>query len=291
MLRGKIVKGKLGIEIFGNSRSQFNRPSGDVQKDKPFFRRNAILPGAQAQAQGNRLNASNLQKAKQIKPNNKTKHNLLLKLSNARRQTPQKVRSRLSPPRRRPQPPRRRLPKGKPLLTSQLLEITRDLIEGEDLEIRTKAFQSFSGVVSVSEKKFEKMLTDIIELGIDKGPDFVASHGIASLIELVRFNKPVATSILKTLSSTQGWRVRYAICHNIELIGDKFGRIVFKTFITKSLSDYLLDQNSETRIGALDALPKASKFMDAENICLHLVPCLSHLVNDSELAVSLGMTV
>lgn len=26
--------------------------------------------------------------------------------------------------------------------------------------------------------------------------------------------------------------------------------------------------------------------MDAENLCMHLIPCLSHLVNDSDLPVS-----
>lgn len=165
------------------------------------------------------------------------------------------------------------------------MDIVKELIDSSSLEIRTKTFTNFQTVVKYSEKKFEKIITDLIEMGIDKGPDFVSAQGIPCLLELARMNKPVATSILKSLSSNDAWRVRYGICHNIEKIGDKFGKIVFKTFLTKSLSDYLLDQKSETRIGALDCLPKACHYIDAENICLHLVPCLKHLVNDSELPV------
>lgn len=67
-----------------------------------------------------------------------------------------------------------------------------------------------------------------------------------------------------------------------------FGTGVFRDFLTKSMSDYLLDQNSETKIGALEALSKGAKFMEPENICMHLLPCLTHLVNDSDLPVSLG---
>lgn len=122
-------------------------------------------------------------------------------------------------------------------------------------------------------------------MGIDKGPDFVSAQGVNCIMELARLNKPVATSILKSLSSNTGWRVRYAICHNIQKIGEKFGRLVFKTFLTKTFSDYLLDQSSETRVGALDCLPKACNFMDVDNISLNLVPCLKHLVNDTELPV------
>lgn len=166
------------------------------------------------------------------------------------------------------------------------MEIIRELINEKDLEIRTKAFEQFKDVISAADKKFERMLTDIIEMGINKGPDFVSCLGVENLIRLSKFNKPVSTSILRTMSSSSGWRIRYAICHQIEQIGIHFGKQVFSSFITKSLTDYLLDQNSETKVGALDALPKAAKFMDADSLCNHLIPCLNHLVNDSDLPVS-----
>ena len=167
------------------------------------------------------------------------------------------------------------------------MEIVKELIEEPDLQIRAKAYSLFEKVIELADNRFEKQITEIIELGIDKGPDFVSASAVKNLLKLAKMNRPVATSILKTLSAHKEWRVRYSICHNIKEIGEEFGRKLFKAFVVKCLSEYLIDQNSETRIGALDALPIASAFMDTETICTKLIPCLKHLVNDAELPVRL----
>jgi hypothetical protein len=169
----------------------------------------------------------------------------------------------------------------------KLLEMIRQLINENDLEIRAKAFEQFRHVIAVADRKFERILIDIIEMSVEKGPDFVSCLGVQNVIQLAKFSKPVATSILRTLCSSSSWRVRYHICYSIEEIGNVFGSMVFRDFITKNLSDYLLDQNSETKVGAIDALPKASKFMDPDNMSMHLLPCLTHLVNDTDLPVNL----
>jgi len=170
---------------------------------------------------------------------------------------------------------------------SQLISISRELVDDDDINIREITYSNFQSVLDYGDAVYERSMTDIIEIGIDKGPDFVTAIAVQHCCSLARLNKPVATSILKTLSGSSFWRVRYSICLNIQKIGEIFGEISFKTFLTKNLSDYLLDQKSETKIGALDCLPKACRFIDQESISGQIAPCLSHLVNDSDLSVVL----
>lgn len=94
-------------------------------------------------------------------------------------------------------------------MTCELLDITRDLISEADLEVRTKAFEQLRFIIEQSDKKFEKMAVEILEVGIEKGPDFVSALGVPNTIHLARLNKALATSILRNLSAMSAWRVRY----------------------------------------------------------------------------------
>lgn len=64
-------------------------------------------------------------------------------------------------------------------------------------------------MIDLSDKKFEKMIVEILEMGIEKGPDFVSALGVPNTISLTKFNKPMAASILRSLGAMSAWRVRY----------------------------------------------------------------------------------
>lgn len=134
----------------------------------------------------------------------------------------------------------------------------------------------------VQEKTIRALLTQCLE----KGPDFIRAHVVICILALADVDKQSATSLLKTAAAVADWRVKYAICSNIEKIGESFGRAIFPAFLTKNYSDFLLDQNPETKISALDFMPTVLKYIDADSASLHLLPCLTHVANDPEVTVT-----
>lgn len=94
----------------------------------------------------------------------------------------------------------------------------KELIEDENMDIRNQVAQDLPRIILLCKPQHEKIIRNIIVLGLEKGPDFIRSHLITSIINLTGIDQNWAVSLLKNVTSIKDWRVRYTICHNIERV-------------------------------------------------------------------------
>lgn len=165
----------------------------------------------------------------------------------------------------------------------------RELLEEPNVEVRTQLLEGFSKIVLCSKPQHEKILRSLLTLALEKGPDFVRAQSLNCILALAQIDKSSATALLKTSSSLSDWRLRYAVCSNLEKIGSLFGSAIFTSFLTKNISDYLLDQNPDTRVSALDCIPQLCKYVEADSLAVHILPCLNHIANDTEATVKIAL--
>lgn len=163
------------------------------------------------------------------------------------------------------------------------------MLEDSCLENRSAILDALPKVISFSKPQNEKAIRNLLTLCLEKGPDFIRAQTVASILSLAEIDKASATALLKTSASLSDWRVRYAICSSLDKIGASFGAGVFGSFLTKNISDYLLDQNADTRVAALDCIPCLCKYVEADQISTHILPCLTHTANDTEVAVKIAL--
>lgn len=149
--------------------------------------------------------------------------------------------------------------------------------------------EGFPKTILCSKPHHEKTLRNLITLALEKGPDFIRALAVNCILTLAQIDKASATALLKTSASLSDWRVRYAVCSNLDKIGSIFGSAVFTSFLTKNISDYLLDQNPDTRITALESIPQLCKYVDADPISVNILPCLNHIANDTEATVKIAL--
>jgi hypothetical protein len=166
-----------------------------------------------------------------------------------------------------------------------VLDLCKDCIDDENLETRNTIAERLIRVIKVAKPTHEKQLRALITLCLEKGPDFIRAQTIPCILALTEIDKGSATALLKTAASLPDWRVRYAVCQNIDKIGELFGPPVFASFLTKNYADYLLDQNPDTRVASIECMPIVCKYIEQDTIILHIIPCLSHVASDAEVSV------
>lgn len=175
------------------------------------------------------------------------------------------------------------------IFINKTLEIIKEILEDPSVEVRTTLLSNLPKIISYSKPQNEKLIRSILTLCLEKGPDFIRAQTVTSILSLAEVEKASAIALLKTAASLSDWRVRYAVCSSMNVIVDILGPGVFSSFLMANISDYLLDQNPDTRIAAMETFPVICKVADPELISTKIVNCLNHIVNDTEVTVKIAL--
>lgn len=99
-----------------------------------------------------------------------------------------------------------------------MLDFSKELLEDENLEVRSAAAEELPKLILTSKAQHEKLIRNLIVLGLEKGPDFIRSLMIPCIVSLSHVDQNSATSLLKTLTAIKDWRVRYLTCHSLDKV-------------------------------------------------------------------------
>lgn len=175
------------------------------------------------------------------------------------------------------------------ILTNKTLEIIKEMLEDPSLEVRSTLLSNLPKIITFAKPQNEKLIRSILTLCLEKGPDFIRAQTVASILSLAEVEKASAHALLKTAASLSDWRVRYAVCSSINAIAEALGPSIFGTFLMANITDYLLDQNPDTRIAAMETFPVLCKYADSELLSSKVVSCLNHIANDTEVTVKIAL--
>lgn len=155
------------------------------------------------------------------------------------------------------------------------------------LEVRSIMSEALPKIIKLSKPSQERTIRSIINDCLDREtPDFIQASMINCILAMDEIDKTSAVSLLKTASMLPSWRVRFAICNNLDRIGQTFGASIFPMYLTKHYAGYLSDQTPETRVAALESLAVAFRYIEVESMNTHILPCLTSAANDSEVVVT-----
>lgn len=163
------------------------------------------------------------------------------------------------------------------------------MLEDPSLEVVSAVLQALPKIVAYCKPQNEKMVRHIITFCLEKGPDFIRAQTVSSILSLVDVDRASGTSLLRTASSLSDWRVRYAVCSSVGIIGEKLGTTVFASFLVKNIGSYLTDQNPDTRISAMETFPLLCKYAEADLLASEIVNGLTHIASDTEVTVKIAL--